>query len=488
MISFSVTKIAIYGDKMSSILETGNNKTKCQKFTPDTLVQTMLDLANYRTDLMGKTVLENSFGTGQILKAIVVRYIESALRIGCAKEKISKGLSKDIYGLELDKNLFNNCISELNAVVQKYGLPKVEWQLYNGDALSANLNTEFDFVIGNPPYISYKELDTENRETLREKYASCTTGKFDYCYAFIESGIKSLGECGILVQLIPNNIYKNVFGKKLRNMMRDHISVIYDYPDQKLFGKTLTSVSIFVYDKKNSTDKIVYKNVTHNHEKQLLRSQLGDKWVFSDALDGSGKLLRFGDFFHASISIATLFNQAYLVDEKCVRENDLENEILKKAVSPKTLRANKELQIIFPYRYDNGNCVRYHEQEFKELFPNVVKHLQKHATNLDKRNSDKNAAWFEYGRSQALSHINQEKLLISTIVTNEVEVYHIDAETIPYSGIFITTINNGRNLNDAITILKSARFMEYIRSIGISVSGKSLRITCKDINDYLFLE
>ena len=64
---------------MSSILEIGNNKNKCQKFTPDSLVKTMLDLANYKTDLMGKTILENSFGSGNILKEIVVRYIKSGI-------------------------------------------------------------------------------------------------------------------------------------------------------------------------------------------------------------------------------------------------------------------------------------------------------------------------------------------------------------------------------------------------------------------------
>ena len=71
---------------MSSILETGNNKAKCQKFTPDALVETILDLAGYTTDLMGKTILENSFGAGNILKAIVARYIKSANSAGYSKE------------------------------------------------------------------------------------------------------------------------------------------------------------------------------------------------------------------------------------------------------------------------------------------------------------------------------------------------------------------------------------------------------------------
>ena len=62
-----------------NILEYGNNKTKCQHFTPDDIVASMLDLADYHDNLIGKAVLENSFGSGNILKAIVKRYIEYAL-------------------------------------------------------------------------------------------------------------------------------------------------------------------------------------------------------------------------------------------------------------------------------------------------------------------------------------------------------------------------------------------------------------------------
>ena len=93
------------GDKMSSILEIGENKTKCQKFTPSALVDTMLNLVNYNTDLMGKTILENSFGSGNILKAIVVRYIESAIAAGIDLVSISAGLAQDVYGIELKKLL-----------------------------------------------------------------------------------------------------------------------------------------------------------------------------------------------------------------------------------------------------------------------------------------------------------------------------------------------------------------------------------------------
>ena len=477
----------INGDKMSSILEIGDNKTKCQKFTPSALVDTMLNLVNYNTDLMGKTILENSFGSGNILKAIVVRYIESAITEGIDTRSISAGLGKDIYGIELDKTLYENCVTELNAILKSYDIPDVDWKLFNDNALCVNFDVAFDYIIGNPPYISYKEMDEESRVTLKKKFESCANGKFDYCYAFIELGIKNLKETGKLVQLIPNNIYKNVFAKKLRELLADHMSTILDYPDQKLFDKTLTSVSIFLYDKENISENIHYKNVTAGIKKSINRHSLGDKWMFSDPENDSKPMLRFGDLFHASITIATLCNKAFIVDDKCISEENLEQNILRDAVSPKTLRYKKKKKIIFPYTYDDNELFRYSQEKFEELFPNAVKHLKQYSKELDARNSDAKAAWFEYGRSQALAHLNKEKLLISTIITNAVEVYKIHANTVPFSGIYITVKNPDYNLNDAIKILKSEQFLKYVQNIGISISGKSLRVTCKDINNYLFI-
>lgn len=471
---------------MSLILETGNNKSKCQKFTPNSLVKTMLDLLDYKTNVVGKTILENSFGNGRILKAIVISYIESAINSGYSKDSISIGLAKDIYGVELDKELFDTCINELNQIAENYEIPAVKWNLYNTNALTIEFGRSFDYIIGNPPYISYKEMDLESRKLLKEKFKCCSTGKYDYCYAFIELGVSLLKSNGKLVQLIPNNIYKNVFAKKLREILIDHISKVYDYPEQKLFDKALTSVSIFLYDNSSSSESILYKNITEGLERSIKRQTLGDKWVFTTNVKNYENKIRFGDIFNASVTIATLCNEAFLVEQSKIDEEKIEYDVLRDTVSPKTLRYKKNKKIIFPYKYGENGLIRYSVEDFSSRFPNASNHLKMYEEKLKQRNSDSNALWFEYGRSQALAHLNQEKLLVSTIITNDVEVYKLDVDTIPFSGIYITQKNNKYSLEDAINILKSKDFMEYVRSIGISVSGKSLRITCRDINNYKF--
>lgn len=78
---------------------------KCQVFTPDDIVNKLLDEASYRNDLFGKKVYENSCGTGNILIGIVKRYIEDCLSSGLTTEQIKEGLEGDIYAADIDRLL-----------------------------------------------------------------------------------------------------------------------------------------------------------------------------------------------------------------------------------------------------------------------------------------------------------------------------------------------------------------------------------------------
>jgi len=471
---------------MSSIFDNEKNKAKCQKFTPANMVTEMLNMAGYTHNLVGKRILENSFGCGNILKEIVRRYIEDCISRQIPARKISECLQRDIYGIELDELLYRECIISLNTIAKKYGISDVKWSLFNTNALTWDIEIAFDFIIGNPPYITYKDIDNDSKKWIKHNYSTCKTGKFDYCYAFIESAIMRLSEHGRLVQLIPGNIYKNVFADRLRDLLKPHLEIVWEYPAQKMFGDTLTSSSIFLYNNACNSDDIQYKNVTANKTSIIPRSSLSGKWIFA-----GGPLLpqnteKFGDHFHASIAVATLLNKAFIVSEEEV--GDIEDEVLRPAASPKSLRYGKNEYIIFPYSYNDNRLVHLSNEEFRDRFPHAFSHLKHFEDALNERSKDQNAKWFEYGRTQALVHLNQEKLLISTVVTNAVDVYTLNQETIPYCGIYITCKGNRYNLEDARKILQSQKFKNYVQGLGVSISGKSKRITCKDVNAFAFCE
>ena len=72
----------------------------CKIFTPDSYITELLYIAGYDRELMGRSVLENSCGDGNILKAIVRRYIADSLVRGYTSESIRAGLEADIWGVD----------------------------------------------------------------------------------------------------------------------------------------------------------------------------------------------------------------------------------------------------------------------------------------------------------------------------------------------------------------------------------------------------
>ncbi len=471
--------------------------TKCQVFTPNKNILQLLDYVGYTNDLYGKKVAENSCGDGSVLAEITKRYIVDSLKNNISLKKIKKGLEEDIWGAEIDNLHIVNCKNKLDIVAKEYGLNDINWNIFEGDFLKQNIAKRFDFVIGNPPYITYKELDINDRKYVHDNFESCITGKFDYCYAFIEASIKSLKRSGKLAYLIPSNIFKNQFALNLRNYILPHLTNIYDYKNQKLFAGKLTASAIIVCDMSNNDLSIIYHDLSENKSFIIEKEALKGKWVFGEHAKQSDNkdIIRFGELFHAASGIATLLNEVYIVsdfkeddDYITVKEHKIEKEVLREAVSPRALNYGKKEYIIFPYYYSEKGLQKYSDEEFRTKFPWTVKYMLQFEKKLSKRNSDGGSRWFEYGRSQALSHLNQDKLLISTLITGSVKVTLLNKDIIPTSGLYIV-LKNGQqmySLSTAMCILRSNLFLEYAKNIGVISNGNSIRISPKDINNFTF--
>lgn len=436
-------------------------------------------------------ILESACGSGNLLKLLVNRYITDCLKNNFPLSKIIKGLESDIYAFEIDSVHHNDCINELNSLVKQYGICEINWQIYNENVLEHDFNINFDFIIGNPPYVTYQELNNSEREDIKERFKTCSKGKFDYCYAFIEHDLNLLSENGYMSYLIPSSIFKNVFAHDLRNFIKPYLIEIHDYTTIKLFPKVLTSSAIIVCKKTNNvaSNNIKYNNIATKDINIINKDRLSEKWEFNIAKSGE---IEFSAYFKASIVIATLLNKAFILDG-FIREGNfftngsdkIEAEIVRPTASPRTLHYNNTANIIFPYKYINDELTRYSNDQFQRLFPHATTYLTKFKEKLEARDADKNASWFEYGRSQALKNINNYKLLTSTVITNTVKVYELQKEIIPYSGIYITQVG-GLPLEHAKQILESDDFFDFITNRGIYANGSSIRITARDINSYTF--
>lgn len=466
---------------------------KCQVFTPSDYVQKLLDSVGYRKDLYGKKVLENSCGDGNILVEVVHRYIADCKNKGMSRKIISDGLARDITAFEIDERIHKNCLDNLNDVIKKQKIPNVSWQVFNEDFLLNKSKLTFDYIIGNPPYLTYSDMDKKDQIALNKGYISCKKGKFDYCYAFIEKSLGLLSQTGKMAYLVPSSIFKTVFGFELRKIMLPHITEIQDFTQEQVFDTALVKSAIVVFEADNSKQNILYIDTSINGKESINKMELKEKWVFKSIDEGER---RFGDYYKVSHAVATLLNDAFVLkDYKIDKKGNylcgkyvIEKEIVREAATPKKLRAGKIGKIIFPYTYDDEGIVKYEEDEISRKFPGAYAYLSSFKKRLERRKSDKNARWFEYGRSQALSNLNREKCLISTVVSSDFKVYKISSECIPYAGMYIIPKKSESeyNLDYAIKTLNSEGFLKYVDGIGVHINGNALRITSKDIENYMF--
>lgn len=469
----------------------------CQISTPDQYVGQMLDYVGYKEGLRGRKVLENSCGEGNILIKVVKRYIADLKKNQFTPEEIAGGLENDIVAYEVDQKKIEICLKRLNDLISLEALPVVRWNIKQQDFLKSD-EQNVEFVIGNPPYITYHDLTQEERKFLQENFLVCKTGRFDYCYAFIEASIRALADNGKMVYLIPFSIFRNRFAARLRVFLRKYITKIVDYRSISVFPGITCSASLIFCENGFVQDKVEYEDFIAQKKICMERSSLsedGDKWIFDKTIGGTR---RFGDCFNVHNSVATLCNRAFLFSAEEEKENcyivngiPVEKEVTLPAVSTKSSRGLKKggviNRIIFPYRLMDGKIVHYSEEEFKALYPCAWEYLHRFYDDLMNRKADEKAQWFEYGRSQALADLTGEKLVMPMVITNSTRTYLAEHTAVPYAGYFIKVNPDcDMTLRDAKTALESEQFYQYVQEVGTPTTVSSYRVSVHDINEFMF--
>ncbi|NOZ46112.1 MAG: N-6 DNA methylase, partial [Chlorobi bacterium] len=112
----------------------------------------------------------------------------------------------------------------------------------------------FDVVIGNPPYVDIKALDTKLVKGLF-KYYKTTENRINLYSIFIEKAYELVKSRGFVSFINPNSILVNSSYKKIRKLLIDDITKIVKLPDD-VFTDAKVETIIFEF-KKNSKNKIV---------------------------------------------------------------------------------------------------------------------------------------------------------------------------------------------------------------------------------------
>lgn len=364
--------------------KTENKKNKYgQYFTPDFVADFMVSLADIET---GDAILEPCCGEGVFLEALQKRGF------------------RNLTAYEIDKNL-----------AKAYDFVKYE------SFVSAKIDCKYDLIIGNPPYIRWKNLETELKEELTNNllWNQYFNSLCDYLYIFILKSIESLKENGQLIFICPEYWMNTTHSVSLRNYMvkNGYFERIFHFNETPIFNKATVSIVIFKYikskNKENHTPIRVakfYKRTTLNvailKEMEIAGSKNPDiqqffvppfevnkRWlliekteieaieVFEKACEiSNGKYATIGDVCEIGNGMVSGLDKAFQLKENAVL-NELEQKNTFKVVKAKHLQAYSYAQTT-QYIFANGI---QNEKQLKEDLPNFYEKLQPYKEKLLQR-------------------------------------------------------------------------------------------------------
>ena len=115
-------------------------KSKGRVYTPDYIVNNILDMAHYvGDDIIERHVIDNSCGDGAFLCSIISRYCETALENGISTKTLKKHLEKYIHGIEIEPIEYRKCLENVNSIIRRYGITTdIEWDILCDDTLKVD--------------------------------------------------------------------------------------------------------------------------------------------------------------------------------------------------------------------------------------------------------------------------------------------------------------------------------------------------------------
>ncbi|MDE5773823.1 MAG: N-6 DNA methylase, partial [Muribaculaceae bacterium] len=119
--------------------------------------------------------------------------------------------------------------------------------------LSVPTTDKYDVIIGNPPYIRWKNIEPELKEELENNFLwnKYFNSLCDYLFIFILKSIEHLNEGGELIFICTEYWLNTTHSSSLRNYMCEngYFEEIYHFKETPLFEKVTASFIIFKYIK-----------------------------------------------------------------------------------------------------------------------------------------------------------------------------------------------------------------------------------------------
>ena len=281
-------------DLISKIYERTRNHEEKKKlgefYTPISVVKYILDAVGYKNqkNVENKKIIDISCGSGSFIVQAVRRLVErwkeklnitelSELSINDAK-RIIENVQYNIIGVDINPVAVILCQVNIQLALfnifnlikkseKDYVFPK--FKIFNISALELSLSEEYDFVVGNPPYLFIRNIPQHQREIINTKNLETNVGQYDYYQIFMELGIKLLKNHGNLGYIVPDSLLALSNRKVIRKYIYNNVKIKELYNIGPKFEEPIVSNTIVILQKEY--------NIAEREINQIRIKVAGDK-------------------------------------------------------------------------------------------------------------------------------------------------------------------------------------------------------------------
>ncbi|EAJ0295081.1 class I SAM-dependent DNA methyltransferase [Campylobacter coli] len=442
-------------------------------------------------------------------------------------EKFKSFFSKNMFEFSFDEKEatkeFANLKKEYDNIFNLESNHPFEWRFEFPEILDDDGNFKgFDLIIGNPPYIRQEELK-ELKPHLAKNY-KVYKGTSDIYTYFYELGFNVLKDRGGVLSYITSNKYTRAgYGEALREFLLKNVKVL-EYTDLngiKVFDSATVDTSILCFEKSKSKDNKfkylalsneilktcaydigLYKDYAEFSQNSLSK----ESFTFSDEntsvlkakIERIGTPLKEWQGLDIYRGILTGYNEAFIITTEkrneilanCKDEAEKERtaKLIRKMLRGRDIKRYSYewagLWVIFiPWHFPNvekPKTMLENEQDLKEQYPSLYKHLLSHKERLSKRNKEETGIryeWYCLQRWGANYYQEFEKEKLGWQRITQEPSFILEKEYILLDSMAFMVANSKNELKYLLGFLNSNLIFYYFKNIGHLYSDKGFLLS-----------
>jgi adenine-specific DNA-methyltransferase len=431
-----------------------SKKTSMKGFvpTPEPVVDLMVaKLFHVKPPNRKDVILDPGCGRGAFIEGII-RW--------CRKRHMPL---PNIVGVESDPSF----IEQIKEKFSRFSSVKIVQQ----DFLATH-DREYDYIIGNPPYVSITKLSERERAVFRGRYATAK-GRFDLYLLFFERALSCLKRNGRLVFITPEKFLYVETARPLRLMLGKKTIEEIHLVDENVFGDLATypTITTVVNTGDPQTTRVILRN---GRARDVRLSADASSWM--PFLNGrsdrpTGRTLK-DICFKISCGVATGADSVFVVKTVAPElKHFAYPTIAGQEISPVDGALTRQHFMLMPYS-PSGDLLP--EKELGELGAYLRQPHRREM--LLRRSCVARKPWYSFHETPRLPDILRPKILCKDITRTSFFVVDQRGDLVPRHSVYYIVPKDPSCIHELADYLNSSTVSSWLRSNCQRVTNDFLRL------------